>query len=548
MEPARQHGPRQAVLDGRLDQALQRTRTIDRIEARTGQPVLRGVRDRQRDSAIGQPRRDPGELNVDDVDEVLLRQRVKHHDVVEPVEELRLEGRPHHLHGRLVALLHRQGDVGEELRTEVRGHDQDDVAEVDRAALAVGQASVVQHLQQDVEHVGVCLLHLVQQHHRVGTPPHGLGELAALLVPDVAGRGADQPRDGVLLAVLAHVDADDGALVVEEELGQRLGQFGLADAGRPQEQERSGGAVGIADPGTGAPHSVGDDPDGLLLTREPVPELFLHPHQLLRLALHHASDGDARPAGDDLGDVLAGHLVSDHRCGLAGLGGLLQLRLQVGDLAVQDLGRAGQVSFALPLVGLSAKLVDLGLDVADPVEALLLGLPALLEASQSFFRIGDLGCEPITALLAGGVLLLLQRELLHGHAVHLAAQLIDLLGGGVDLHPQPGRRLVDQVDGLVRKLAARDVAVGELSGGHQRPVGDAHLVVGLVALPQAAQDGDGVLDRRLANQHLLEAPLQGGVLLDVLAVFVQRGRADEAQFAAGQHGLEHVPGVHGSLA
>ena len=41
--------------------------------------------------------------------------------------------------------------------------------------------------------------------------------------------------------------------------------------------------------------------------------------------------------------------------------------------------------------------------------------------------------------------------------------------------------------------------------------------------------------RRLADEDLLEAPLEGGVLLDVLAVLVERGGADQAQLAAGQH-------------
>ena len=52
---------------------------------------------------------------------------------------------------------------------------------------------------------------------------------------------------------------------------------------------------------------------------------------------------------------------------------------------------------------------------------------------------------------------------------------------------------------------------------------------------------------RLVDQHRLEAPLQGGVLLDVLAVLVQRGGADAVQLAAGQHRLEQVAGVHGAL-
>ena len=49
--------------------------------------------------------------------------------------------------------------------------------------------------------------------------------------------------------------------------------------------------------------------------------------------------------------------------------------------------------------------------------------------------------------------------------------------------------------------------------------------------------------RRLVDQHLLEAALERGVLLDVLAVFVERGRADAVQLAARERGLQHVAGV-----
>ena len=72
-------------------------------------------------------------------------------------------------------------------------------------------------------------------------------------------------------------------------------------------------------------------------------------------------------------------------------------------------------------------------------------------------------------------------------------------------------------------------------------------MVHLVALLQAAQDRDRVLDRRLAHEHLLEPALERGVLLDVLAVLVERGRADHAQLAAGEHRLDHVAGVDRAL-
>ena len=168
-------------------------------------------------------------------------QRMEHDDVVDAVDELRPEVLLHDLHHRAlharVVLLARE--LLDDLRAEVRGHDDDGVAEVDRAALAVGQAAVVEHLQQHVEHVRVRLLDLIEQDHRVRPAAHRLGEIAALLVADVARRRADQARHRVLLHELGHVDADHGLFGVEQELRQRLAQLGLADAGGPEEQERA---------------------------------------------------------------------------------------------------------------------------------------------------------------------------------------------------------------------------------------------------------------------------------------------------------------------
>ena len=105
-----------------------------------------------------------------------------------------------------------------------------------------------------------------------------------------------------------------------------------------------------------------------------------------------------------------------------------------------------------------------------------------------------------------------------------------------DAHARRG--LVDQVDRLVGQMAVLDVAVGELGGRVQRLVGDLDAVVRLVAVAQAAQDLHGVVDRRLLDADLLEAPLERGVALEVLAVLVERRRADRLQLAAGERRLE----------
>ena len=80
-----------------------------------------------------------------------------------------------------------------ELAAEVGRHDDDGVLEVHRASLVVGQTSVVEHLQQDVEHIGVSLLYLVEEHHGVRFAPYSFGELSALIVAHISRRRADEP-------------------------------------------------------------------------------------------------------------------------------------------------------------------------------------------------------------------------------------------------------------------------------------------------------------------------------------------------------------------
>ena len=107
--------------------------------------------------------------------------------------------------------------------------------------------------------------------------------------------------------------------------------------------------------------------------------------------------------------------------------------------------------------------------------------------------------------------------------------------------------LVDQVDRLVRQVAVRDVARRQVRCGLHGFVRDGDLVVLLVALADAHQDVDGLLERGLLDHDRLEAALEGRVALDVLAVLVERGRADALELAAGQRRLEDVGRIDGAL-
>ena len=222
--------------------------------------------------------------------------------------------------------------------------------------------------------------------------------------------------------------------------------------------------------------------------------------------------------------------------------------LELDERAVAELGGPLEVAVALGALGLHrGPPRSRDFSVADRVDPLLLLLPVRLHRAALLLQVGELPLEALEAVLRGRVRLLLQRGLLDLELADPPLDLVDLDRHRVDLDPQAARGLVDQVDRLVGQEPAGDVAVREHGGRHERRVLDPHPVVHLVALLQPAQDPDRVLDARLLHQHRLEPPLERRVLLDVLAVLVERGRADRAELAAREHRLEHVAGVHRAL-
>ena len=131
-------------------------------------------------------------------------------------------------------------------------HDDHGVLEVHLVALRVGERPSSRTLRSVLNTSGWAFSISSNSTHAVRLAADGFGELAALLVPNVAGRRADEPGDRVLFHVLGHVELDDRVLVAEQKLGQRLGSPGLAHPGRSHEHERADRPVRVGQAGAGA--------------------------------------------------------------------------------------------------------------------------------------------------------------------------------------------------------------------------------------------------------------------------------------------------------
>src|SRR5581483_9823451 len=112
---------------------------------------------------------------------------------------------------------------------------------------------------------------------------------------------------------------------------------------------------------------------------------------------------------------------------------------------------------------------------------------------------------------------------------------------------QRSRRFVDQIDSFVGEEAIRNVAVRERGSRDYSGVLDAHSMMHFVTLLQPTQNRNGVFHVGLADEDDLETAFERGILLDVLAILIERGGADRAQFAASESRLQHVGGVNGAF-
>ena len=186
---------------------------------------------------------------------------MKHHRRIDPVQELRLEPVARILHSLENALFHllvvqtfrivlakteTQAPAAlNQLRPQVGSHHNHRVLEINLAPLRIGQVPVLKNLQQNVEHIRVGLFDLIEENDRIRATAHGLSQLAALIEPDIAGRRPDQPRHGVLLHELGHIETDHRIFLTEHVLGKLLHTVRLTHTGRTQEQESTDRALRV---------------------------------------------------------------------------------------------------------------------------------------------------------------------------------------------------------------------------------------------------------------------------------------------------------------
>ena len=112
--------------------------------------------------------------NVNDFVNVLALQWIEHNYIVQAIQKLRWEGflqralnrAFHHFVGIVIFRFSRKTNSCAKIfqisNSNVGSHDDNSVTEINATTQTIGQDTVVQHLQQNVEHVGVGFFYFVQ--------------------------------------------------------------------------------------------------------------------------------------------------------------------------------------------------------------------------------------------------------------------------------------------------------------------------------------------------------------------------------------------------
>ena len=91
-----------------------------------------------------------------------------------------------------------------------------------------------------------------------------------------------------------------------------------------------------------------------------------------------------------------------------------------------------------------------------------------------------------------------------------------------------------------------DIARRQLDRRLDRLAGVLELVIFLEVGLEPLEDLDRIGDRRLVDIDLLETPDQRAILLEILPIFLIRGRTDAAHRSGRERGLEQIGRIHGS--
>ena len=107
-----------------------------------------------------------------------------------------------------------------------------------------------------------------------------------------------------------------------------------------------------------------------------------------------------------------------------------------------------------------------------------------------------------------------------GKASEVPTQFIQLRRHRIVLNAELARRLINQVDRLVRQEPIGDIPIGQLDGLHDRILCNLNSMVFFIPVAKPLNNADSFIHVRWLNVNRLKPPLQCPIFFDMLAVLI----------------------------
>src|ERR1044071_6931621 len=107
---------------------------------------------------------------------VCFIQRLEHDDLIDAIQEFRtdrLAQLVHELRAKIaenmiaICIRHLRHLPCNEIRADVRCHDNDRVLKIDRATLRIGEATIIENLQENIKHIAMRLFDLIEKYDTI---------------------------------------------------------------------------------------------------------------------------------------------------------------------------------------------------------------------------------------------------------------------------------------------------------------------------------------------------------------------------------------------
>ena len=116
------------------------------------------------------------------------------------------------------------------ISSDIWGHDDDCVFEINPSSLAIFELSFIQDLEHNIQNIRRGLLNLIKENYRVWLSSHSLSKPSSFIISDISSRRSNQLWNWELLHKFRHIKSDHSSLITKIVLCNELCEVGFPNS------------------------------------------------------------------------------------------------------------------------------------------------------------------------------------------------------------------------------------------------------------------------------------------------------------------------------